>query len=83
MKLESFNRAQELMNLISQRERLLERLEHVRVDGIYLAPTNSTALSVTLSEIDIPSPIREEILSKIREWYESNIQDLKSEFENL
>lgn len=83
MKIENFKRAQDLMNLISQRERLLERLEHVEVDGIYLSPTNSTASSVTLSEIDIPTPIREEILVKIREWYESNIQDLKTEFENL
>lgn len=83
MKMENFNRAQELVTLINQREKLLGRLEHVKVDGIYLAPTNSTALSVTLSDVDIPESIREEILSMIREWYESNIQDLKTEFKNL
>lgn len=83
MKMENFERAQELVNLVSQRERLLGRLEHVRVAGIYFEPTIPTASSVTLSEIDIPSPIKEEILSKIREWYESNIQDLKTEFKNL
>jgi len=83
MKMESFNRAQELVALINQREKLLERLEHVRVDGIYLIPTNSTATSITLSDIDIPESIKDDILSMIREWYESNTQDLKAEFENL
>jgi hypothetical protein len=83
MKIENFERAQELVTLINQRERLLGRLEHVKVDGVYLAPTNSTALSVTLSDVDIPEPIKDDILSMIREWYESNIQDLKTEFENL
>lgn len=83
MKMESFNRAQELINLIKQRERLLGQLKHVKVDKIFLAPTNSTATNLILSEIDIPLPIREELLSRIREWYESNIQDLKTEFENL
>jgi len=81
--MESFNRAQELVALINQREKLLERLEHVRVDGIYLIPTNSTATSITLSDIDIPESIKDDILSMIREWYESNTQDLKAEFENL
>ena len=81
--MKSFKRAQELADLIDQREKLLERLEYVRVDKIYLAPIIPTVTSVTLSEIDIPSPIREEILPKIREWYKSNIQDLKTEFENL
>lgn len=83
MKIENFERAQELVTLINQRERLLGRLEHVKVDGVYLAPTNSTALSVTLSDVDIPESIKDDILSMIREWYESNIQDLKTEFENL
>ena len=83
MKIENFERAQELVTLINQREKLLGRLEHVRVNGVYLAPTNSTALSVTLTGIDIPEPIKDDILSMIREWYESNIQDLKTEFKNL
>lgn len=68
---------------MKQREELLERLEDVKVDGIHFTPTNSTALSLTLSGLEIPSTIGEEILSMTRKWYESNLQYLKLEFEKL